>query len=105
MFIIGELINCTRKRIRAAAEGRDAAYIKEIAVKQRAAGASMLDVKGGIAGQEAECLSWLVNVVQETVDLPLCLDSSDPAALQRALPLCKQRALTSTSDRNRIVMR
>jgi 5-methyltetrahydrofolate--homocysteine methyltransferase len=96
MFIIGELINCTRKRIRAAAEGRDAAYIKEIAVKQRDAGASMLDVNGGIAGQEAECLSWLVNVVQETVDLPLCLDSSDPAALRAALPLCTQRALINS---------
>jgi 5-methyltetrahydrofolate--homocysteine methyltransferase len=96
MFIIGELINCTRKRIRAAAEGRDVAYIKEIAVKQADAGASMLDVNGGIAGQEADCLSWLVNVVQEAVDLPLCLDSSDPAALRSALPLCKQRPLVNS---------
>jgi 5-methyltetrahydrofolate--homocysteine methyltransferase len=56
----------------------------------------MLDVNGGIAGQEAECLSWLVNVVQETVNLPLCLDSSDPAALRSALPLCKQRPLINS---------
>ena len=96
MFIIGELINSTRKRIRAAVESRDTAYIQEIALKQADAGASMLDVNGGIAGQEAECLSWLVNVVQDIVDLPLCLDSSDPAALRRALPLCKQRALINS---------
>jgi cobalamin-dependent methionine synthase I len=97
MFIIGELINCTRKRIRAAAEGRDTAYIKEVAVKQADAGASMLDVNGGgIAAQEAECLSWLVNVVQEAVELPLCLDSSDPGALRSALPLCQQRPLINS---------
>jgi cobalamin-dependent methionine synthase I len=96
MFIIGELINCTRKRVRAAAEARDAGYIKEIAVKQADAGASALDVNGGIAGQEAECLSWLVNVVQEAVDLPLCLDSSDPAALRSALPLCKRPPLVNS---------
>jgi len=96
MFIIGELVNCTRKRIRAAAEARDAGYIKEVALKQADAGASMLDVNGGIAGQEAECLAWLVNVVQETVDLPLCLDSSDPDALRRALPVCKQRPMINS---------
>jgi cobalamin-dependent methionine synthase I len=90
MFIIGELINCTRKRIRAAAESRDDGYIREVARKQVEAGASMLDVNGGIAGQEVECMAWLVNIVQETVDLPLCLDSSDPEALKGALPLCKQ---------------
>ncbi len=77
MFIIGELINSTRKRIREAVLARDAGYIQEIAVKQRDAGADRLDVNGGVAGQEAECLAWLVNVVQEAVELPLCLDSSD----------------------------
>jgi cobalamin-dependent methionine synthase I len=96
MFIIGELINSTRKRIRAAVEARDAAYIREIAVKQAEAGASMLDVNGGVVGQEAECLCWLVSVVQEAVELPLCLDSADPAALRAALPLCKRPAMINS---------
>jgi cobalamin-dependent methionine synthase I len=96
MFIIGELINSTRKRVKAAVEARDAAYIKEIAVKQAHAGASILDVNGGIVGQEAECLSWLVNVVQDEVDLPLCLDSADPAALRAALPLCRKPAMINS---------
>jgi 5-methyltetrahydrofolate--homocysteine methyltransferase len=89
MLIIGELINCTRKKVREAAEKRDDAYIRGVALKQVEAGAHVLDVNGGIAGQEAECLSWLVNVVQETVDVPLCLDSADAGALGAALPLCK----------------
>jgi cobalamin-dependent methionine synthase I len=96
MFIIGELINCTRKRIGAAAQSRDAEFIKEVARNQVDAGADMLDVNGGIPGQEVECLTWLVNVVQEAVETPLCLDSADPAALRAALPLCKQRPMINS---------
>ena len=96
MFIIGELINSTRKRIREAVQARDAGYITEIAIKQRDAGAHMLDVNGGVAGQEAECLTWLVNVVQEAVDLPLCLDSSDAGALRSALPLVRQQPMINS---------
>lgn len=96
MFIVGELINCTRKKIGAAAAARDAATIQEVALKQDAAGAHMLDVNGGIPGQEVEVLSWLVDVVQQVVDLPLCLDSSDPDALRAALPHCRQPAMVNS---------
>ncbi len=96
MFIIGELINATRKRIREAVVNRDAAYIQEIARRQAEAGADMLDVNGGVAGQEAESLKWLVEVVQQAVDLPLCLDSSDAGALREALPLVRGRAMINS---------
>lgn len=87
MLIIGELINSTRKRVREAVLARDAEYIRDVAIRQKAAGAHMLDVNGGVPGQEAECLAWLVGIVKEAVDLPLCLDSSDPEALRATLPL------------------
>ncbi len=87
MFVIGELINSTRKKIREAVVARNAEYIREVAVKQKQAGAHMLDVNGGVPGQETECLNWLVGVVKEAVDLPLCLDSNEPEVLQAALPL------------------
>jgi 5-methyltetrahydrofolate corrinoid/iron sulfur protein methyltransferase len=96
MFIIGELINCTRKRVGAAAQNRDASFIQEVARNQTTAGADMLDVNGGLAGQEAECLAWLVGVVQDAAQTPLCLDSSDPEALRRALPLCKKRPMINS---------
>ena len=84
MLIIGELINCTRKKVGAAAAARDVEFFKEIALRQVNAGADMLDVNGGLPGQELEVLPWLVNIVQETVSVPLCLDSADPEALRRA---------------------
>jgi len=96
MLIIGELINCTRKKVGAAAAARDVEFFKDLARKQVDAGADMLDVNGGLPGQELEVLPWLVNIVQETVSVPLCLDSADPEALRRALPLCKQRAMINS---------
>jgi 5-methyltetrahydrofolate--homocysteine methyltransferase len=96
MLIVGELINCTRKKVGEAAHKRDAEFFKELARKQAAAGAHMLDVNGGLPEQEVELLSWLVELVQGVVDIPLCLDSSDPKALSKALPLCKQRPMVNS---------
>ncbi|HUZ45664.1 MAG TPA: dihydropteroate synthase [Terriglobia bacterium] len=96
MLIIGELINCTRKKVGEAAQNRDVEFFQDIARKQVEAGADMLDVNGGLPGQEVEVLPWLVKIVQEAVETPLCLDSADPASLGRALPLCKQRAMINS---------
>jgi len=96
VLIIGERINATRKRVGQATQEKDAALIKEEARKQVEAGAHVLDVNGGIPGRETEFLPWLVSVVQEEVDVPLCLDSADPQALKLALPLCKQKAMINS---------
>jgi cobalamin-dependent methionine synthase I len=96
LYIIGERINCTRKRIGQAARERDAEFIKNEAIRQVEAGAHILDVNGGIAGQEVELLPWLVELVQQVVDVPLCLDSADPAALSAALPLCRKRPMINS---------
>jgi len=99
MLIIGELINCTRKKVAEAALRRDAAFFQDLACKQAQAGAHMLDVNGDLSGQESDLLAWLVNLVQGAVDIPLCLDSADPNALVKVLPLCKRRAMiNSISD-------
>jgi len=99
MLIIGELINCTRKKVGEAAQKREAEFFRDLARKQASAGAQMLDVNGDLPDQEAELLSWLVALLQEVVDIPLCLDSADPKALIKALPLCKQRPMiNSISD-------
>ena len=91
MLIVAERINASRKAIRAALEQLDAKAIQAEARGQAAAGAHYIDVNGGtFPGREAELLSWLVEVAQEATDLPLCVDSSDPAALATALPKVKQ---------------
>jgi 5-methyltetrahydrofolate--homocysteine methyltransferase len=99
MLIIGELINCTRKKAGEAAAKRDAEFFRGLARKQVDAGARVLDVNGDLPGDEGELLAWLVDIVQGVVDVPLCLDSASPKALMRVLPLCKRRPMiNSLSD-------
>lgn len=96
MLIIGELINCTRKKVGDAAQKRDAEFFQDLARKQAVAGAHMLDVNAGVPEKEVELLSWLVDLVQGVVEIPLCLDSADPEAMTKALPLCKQRPMVNS---------
>lgn len=88
MLIVGERINATRKRVGEAVLNGDSDHIKAEAVKQVDAGSHYIDVNGGIPGKEVDLLPWLVDVVQEVVDVPLCLDSADPEAIKAALPHC-----------------
>lgn len=93
MLIVAERINASRKAIRAALERLDAGAIQAEAIAQVRAGAHYIDVNGGtFPGREPELLCWLVDTVQQVTDQPLCLDSSDPAALAAALPRVRQPA-------------
>lgn len=86
MIIIGELINASRKAIKAAIEAQDVEAIQKVATDQAEAGADYIDVNAGIfVGKEPEYLKWLVETVQETTDKPCAIDSPDPAAIEAAL--------------------
>lgn len=88
MLIVGELINTSRKPIKEAVEKMDAGYIKEIARLQAEAGAHYIDVNcGTMVYNEPEMMEWLVGQVREAVDLPLCIDSPNPQALEAGLAL------------------
>lgn len=90
MYIIGELINASRKAIKAAIESEDAKAIQKVAKDQDEAGADFIDVNAGIfVGKEPEYLKWLVNVVQEVTDKPCAIDSPDPKAIEAALSVHK----------------
>ena len=96
MLVIGERINATRKRIGEAVQNFDAEHIKAEAVKQVEAGAHVIDVNGGIPGRETEFLLWLVDMVQEVVDVPLCLDSADSESIEAALPRCNKQPMINS---------
>lgn len=86
MQIIGEKINGTRKGVAKAISERDANAIRSLALRQAAAGSAWLDVNAGThPRQEADDLIWLIENVQAVTDIPLCLDSANPEALQAAI--------------------
>jgi 5-methyltetrahydrofolate--homocysteine methyltransferase len=97
MIIIGELINSTRKAIADAIKAGDRAAIQKIAKDQAEAGAHYIDVNAGsFQDREIEYLTWLVEAVQEVVELPCCLDSPKPAALGAAMKVHKGTPLLNS---------
>lgn len=97
MILVAEKINTTNKRIQSAVVERDAAFIQELSRQQAEAGADYIDVNAGtIHNGEKEALQWLVKTVQEVVDLPLAIDSADPAVLEGALKLHSGKAMVNS---------
>lgn len=85
--IIGERINPTgRKKVLAALQEGNFDIVRQDAVNQVAAGAHILDVNAGVPGaDESELLVQVLRNVMEVTDVPLCIDTADPEALEAAL--------------------
>ncbi len=85
--IIGERLNPTGKKLfQQALREQNIDYILSQAIAQQQAGADILDVNVGLPGiDEPALMEKVVKALQATVDLPLQLDSSDPAALEAGL--------------------
>jgi len=97
MIVIGELINTSRDEVEPAVKERDAEFIQDLAKEQEEAGADFIDVNcGTLIKEEPEALEWLVNTVQEVVDVPLCIDSPNPEALKRGLEAYEGKALVNS---------
>jgi 5-methyltetrahydrofolate--homocysteine methyltransferase len=90
--LIGERINPTGKKRLA-----EALRMGEEAQGQVAAGADMLDVNVGATGvDEVDMLPRVVEAVVDTVDVPLCIDSHNVAALRAALAVCPGRPIINS---------
>ncbi len=97
MLIIGERINSTRESIARAINEQDVAFIQQEARQQADAGADYIDVNAGaMLGEEVKYLSWLVKIVQEVVDKPLCLDTGNADALVAVLKMCQKLPIISS---------
>ena len=97
MLIVGERINTSRKAIRPVVESKDKEFIQKEAKLQIEAGADLIDVNCGTrVKEEPEDLEWLVKTVQEAIESPLCLDSPNPKALERALAAHKGKAMVNS---------
>lgn len=97
MLIVGELINASRKSVREIIEKQDGDAVARLAQDQRDHGAAYIDVNAGVfVGREPELLTWLVATVQGAVEVPCCIDSPDPKAIEAALAVHKGTALINS---------
>ncbi|MGF7186705.1 5-methyltetrahydrofolate corrinoid/iron sulfur protein methyltransferase [Desulfitispora alkaliphila] len=102
MIIIGERINGMFKDIGKAVQERDPKPLQEWAKKQEEGGAHYLDINTGpSADNRVEAMKWMVEVVQEVSDTPLCLDSTDFDAIEAGLEICKKPAMINSCPAER----
>ena len=89
LLLIGERINPTgKKRFRQALAEKDVGYILNEGIVQQEKGAHILDVNVGAPDIcEAEELPRYVKELQAVIDLPLQIDTSDSAAMEKAMRL------------------
>ena len=96
--VIGERINPTgRKLLAAEMAAGDYSRVLSDALAQVEAGATMLDVNAGIPmADEPAILAKAIQLVQDTVDVPLAIDSSIVAALEAGLAVYKGKPLVNS---------
>lgn len=115
--VIGERINPTgRKKLAAELEAGDFSTVERDALEQVACGAMVLDVNAGVVYNsnpnpnetEPPLMRRMIELVQGLVDVPLCIDSSVPGALEAGLAAAEGRPLlnsvTGEEDRLELVL-
>jgi 5-methyltetrahydrofolate--homocysteine methyltransferase len=98
VVIIGESINPTRrKKLVTSLQEHDFGYLIELAGLQIRLGAEILDVNVGYPGvDDVSLLPEAVIAIQERFDVPLCLDSPNPKAIQAALKVAEGKCLINS---------
>ena len=98
VIIIGECINPTRrKKLGSTLQTNNFDYVLELAEMQIKAGADVLDVNVGFPGvDDVKLLAETVKILQERFDIPLCLDSPNPLAIEAALKVASGKCLINS---------
>lgn len=99
MLIIGENIQILSPNVKQAIEQRDAGFIQDLARRQVEAGAGVIDLNIGPQKKHGtEVMPWIVDAVQQATDAPLSLDTTNLAAMEAGLQLCKRPALVNSAS-------
>ncbi|NVM23644.1 MAG: dihydropteroate synthase [Desulfobacterales bacterium] len=92
MILIGENLNIMVKRIGQAMKDKDPKPIQELAVAEAEAGVDYIDINLGPARKGGEeLMEWMVKTVQEVVDTPLYLDTTNVKAIEAGLKAYKNK--------------
>jgi 5-methyltetrahydrofolate--homocysteine methyltransferase len=98
VIIIGECINPTRrKKLVSTLQEGNFDYVLELAESQIKAGADVLDVNVGYPGvDDVKLLPQTVLAIRKRFDIPLCLDSPNPDAIEAALKVAGGKCLINS---------
>jgi 5-methyltetrahydrofolate corrinoid/iron sulfur protein methyltransferase len=91
MKLIGENLNIMSKTYGTALKSKDAKPLQELAIEQQKLGMDWIDLNIGPAGKTGvELITWLIPAIEEVVDVPLAIDTSNIKAIEAGLKICKK---------------
>ncbi|MDD5702281.1 MAG: dihydropteroate synthase [Dehalococcoidales bacterium] len=97
MILVGENLNIMSKTLGPALKERQAGPVQDMAKAEDAADVDYLDINIGPARKAGdEFMAWVVQTVQQVTQKPLSLDTTNPAAMEAGLKVCKSRALINS---------
>lgn len=86
MYIIGENIHIISANVKEAIKERNGRFFQDLAVRQVEAGAHALDLNLGPRKADGEeIFPWMVGLMEEVVDVPLCFDSTNILGIEAGL--------------------
>jgi 5-methyltetrahydrofolate corrinoid/iron sulfur protein methyltransferase len=99
MHIIGENIHVISPRVKEAFAEKNIKFFQDLAVKQVEAGADAIDLNIGPQKKAGhELMPWLVKGVQEVVDVPLVLDTTNLAAIEEGLKVARHQCIINSTS-------
>ena len=100
MFIIAENIHIISPKVKEAVAEKDAKFFQDLAVQVVEAGANAVDLNIGPQKKRGhEILPWLVETVEEVVDVPLVFDTTNLAAIEAACEtVSKAQPIINSTD-------
>ncbi|MGC8880403.1 MAG: dihydropteroate synthase [Anaerolineae bacterium] len=99
MYIIGENIHIISPRVKEALAEKNIRFFQELALKQVEAGAHYLDLNIGPQKKAGhEIMPWLVKGIQEVVDVPVVLDTTNLAAIEEGLKVAKHQCIINSTS-------
>ena len=97
MQIIGENIHIISPKVKEGIANRDGTFFVDLARRQMQAGAWALDLNIGPQKKAGhEIMPWLVKGVQEAVDVPICLDTTNLVAIEEGLKVAKHQCIINS---------
>jgi len=97
-IMIGEKINPTgSKKLAAALQAGNLDFVQQLALRQVAWGADVLDINVGVPGMdEVAMISKVISSVSQAVDVPICIDSGKVEILAAGLMAAKGKPLVNS---------
>lgn len=91
MIVIGEKLNSSIPSVKKLMDAQDRVGLTELVLKQRDAGAEVIDINTALCNDEIAMMTFLCDVVIDNTDCGIMVDSPNPAICEQALDYIRNK--------------